>query len=78
MVPNVAPAPSRVSHPVQMDDNNVLMGKFTAAISANAPYLKNVELAKPSGWSRNIAAPRYHELDYSFQNYSNIWKSELP
>ena len=55
LAPFVASPPVRVIQPVQttvrkdlMDDNNVQMGKFIAAISANAPYLKNVELAKPS------------------------------
>ena len=32
----------------QWDEKHVQMGKFIAPIQAHAPYLKNVELAKPS------------------------------
>ena len=50
------------------------MDKFIAAISANAPYLKNVELAKPSDWSRNIAETRYQKLDCFFQNFISTFE----
>ena len=61
-----------------IDDNNVLMGKFIAAISADAPYLKNVEFNKPSDWSRNIAEPKYLELDnFSFKIIATFEKMNL-
>ena len=47
VVTNVAPTPVHANPPVQMDDRDVQMGKFIAAISANAPCLRNVE-SKPS------------------------------
>ena len=47
LVTNVAPAPVHAKSPVHMDDRDVQMGKFIAAISANAPCLRNVE-SKPS------------------------------
>ena len=60
MAPFVASPAVRVIQPVQMidvrmrkddhqwDEKHVQMGKFIAPIQAHAPYLKNVELAKPS------------------------------
>ena len=60
LAPFVASPAVRVIQPVQMidvrmrkddhqwDEKHVQMGKFIAPIQAHAPYLKNVELAKPS------------------------------